>query len=90
MAGNYPLDEQDRLRLLALRSKQEALEVFIGGGNAEGDQSVLSRYERCLTEINELKRELLDKAGVLDDDDMMDFTYFFDAVSGHIWYEDAE
>lgn len=87
--AHYVMSEEDRLALLDLRNEQESLEVFIAGGSPAVSDSTISRYKRCLYNINEFKRRMLEEFEQLDED-MFDYTFFFDTVAGVVWIEDAE
>ena len=89
MIGSIELSEDVRSRLLEQRSKQEAMELYVAGGNARDDTGYIRTYEALLTDINELKREILEEAGELENY-QFDYTFYFDTVAGKVWIEDAE
>jgi hypothetical protein len=82
------LDEEDRLKLLDLRTEQESLEMYIAGGNCKSS-SLLYSYKSVLKEINEFKREKLLEMDELDEG-MYDYVFYFDTVAGFVVIEDDE
>lgn len=89
LIGHYELTEEERKELLTLRSRQEAMEAYIIGGNARGEPALIHRYECLLTDINEYKRRIIEESGNLDSE-MFNYTFYFDTVAGIVWFEDAE
>lgn len=89
MVRHITLDERDRLNLLELRTKQDALEMFLAGGSPAVTEQHLSRYQHVLKEINEYKREKLLDMGEVDEG-MYDYVFYFDTVAGFVVVEDAD
>jgi mevalonate kinase len=81
------LSEDERLEMLRLRSQEMALEMFVASGSANVQYTHVMKYEKVLQEINEFKREILLDAGEINED-MFDFSFFFDSVSGYVFVEE--
>lgn len=89
LTGHYKLSEEDRLVLSRMKSEQEAKEIYIASGNRNVTPDYVRDYEFLLHKSNEFKRRLLTEAGELDEE-MFNYTYYFDSVAGYIWFEEDE